>query len=94
MSVESIPLTILDLHVLQSVRYVLAIVGGLLEKLVDLLELHDPDGIGLVLKQIAYCVAAQLIRGFFQPVDLDAMADQRQTFGQRSEGLLQRVAQD
>src|SRR5690348_15984905 len=82
-------LTVLDLYVLQSVRHVLAVVCGLFEKLVNLLELHDSDGVGLFFKQLAYRIAAQLIRSFLQPVDLNAMVHERLSLGECSESLLQ-----
>jgi hypothetical protein len=55
-------LTVLDLHVLERVRDVFAVVRGLLQEFVNFLELDQPDRVLFVLEQVLDSGPAELIR--------------------------------
>src|SRR5580700_1888941 len=64
---------LLDEDRLERVRDVLALVDGLLDRLVDLLPLHDLERVGLALEQLADRRAQRVVAGVLQAVDLDAV---------------------
>ena len=64
---------ILHLDILQRIGYIFASVRGLFEKFVDFLELYDTDWIFLLFKKFSHGGPPELIGGFLQPIDLDAV---------------------
>src|SRR5665213_1915922 len=58
---------------LERVRDVLALVDGVLDRLVDLLPLHNLERVGLAKEQLADRRAQRLVAGVLQAVDLDAV---------------------
>src|SRR6202142_3319293 len=65
--------TVLDHDALQHIGHVLAAVGGGLQKLVNLLQFHQRDGVFFIVEEFGNGSARDTVGHVLQAVDLDAM---------------------
>src|SRR5579884_2519262 len=84
-------LAVLNHYVLQRVGDVFAVIGGLLEQVVNFFQLDQTNAVFLVAEQIADGVAADLIGHLFEPVYFDALRQQGLAAAERLKRLFQRL---